>query len=103
MDGKDRIIQQLENQRNTALTQAAQFGAQLESVHEKLQETDLEKNMLLLQKQADDLRIVGLEKDFADMKAKYEPAPAETDPVDTPAANDAAPATVAPVATGTEG
>ena len=40
LDGKDRLIQQLEGQRNNALTQSALFGAELESTREALAECE---------------------------------------------------------------
>lgn len=79
LDGKDRVIQQLEGQRNNALTQAALFGAELESTREVLAETENKLAMSLLNNQVLTKKIEGLEAP---------PPAAEGATVATPAAND---------------
>ena len=97
LDGKDRLIGQLENQRNGALTQSAIFGAERDAFAEQLQETEQALAMQKLHNQV-------LQKRVDEMSKPPEPPPADEATVATPAASDA-PAADAPVdqPTGTEG
>lgn len=98
---KQRLMNQLELQRNKALTDCALIGAQAEELNDLYQQADQKNQLLMLQGQADRGRIAELEG----LVAPKADAPAPDAP-DAPAANDAPTVDTAPespLATGTEG
>jgi predicted nuclease with TOPRIM domain len=72
VDPKDRIIGQLENQRNQALTQSALHGAELQATAEALKDAEHEKAMLQLHAQVDKNRIAELEAKVKELTPETE-------------------------------
>lgn len=97
VDNKDRLIGQLENQRNSALTQSAIFGAERDALAEALQESEQKLAMAKLHNQALQLKV-------DELTPKDPPAQPTEATVAPPAANDAPAADIAAEQpTGTEG
>lgn len=97
---KDRLLNQLERQRNNSLNDVAVTGANLDDMAQQKAEVDQKYNLLMLQGQADRERIKALEKEVEDLKPKDAPAAEAPAAPTSDAANDVPEVTPA---TGTEG